>query len=211
MRTYPISDLVSPLDLSRRRPSLHPYSILHPGALSPDIDLMASVLGIVQQGHGIDYLYAHSVRVEQMSLSTLSNRNYPLYNEVLDIIRRETPDMLVKSSDRVYVPIYRIFLASYTGEFSWSIGAMGGHGEVFPEAVRFRRSRAVEETLRRLRQHIEDKLQVRWHFQQLLETPVFVFEKPPLSKDSEAVMVETVWRTLKHKFPNEVTLAELAV
>ena len=211
MRTYPISDLVSPLDLSRRRPSLHPYSILHPGALSPDIDLMASVLGIVQQAHGIDYLYAHSIRVEQMSLSTLSNRNYPLYNEVLDIIRRETPDMLVKSSDRVYVPIYRIYGVIYSANFSWSMGTVGENGEVFPEAVRFRRWRAVEETLRWLRQHIEDKLQVRWHFQQLLETPVFVFDKPPLSKDSEAVMVETVWRTLKHKFPNEVTLAELAV
>jgi hypothetical protein len=48
-------------------------------------------------------------------------------------------------------------------------------------------------------------------FKQLLETPVFVFDKPPLSKDAEAVMVETVWRTLKHKFPNEVALAELAV
>jgi predicted helicase len=87
---------------------LHPYSILPPGALSPDIDLMESVLGIVHQAHGISYLYAHSVRVEHMSLSALGNRNYQLYNEVLDVIRRETPDHLVKSSDRFYVPIYRI-------------------------------------------------------------------------------------------------------
>ena len=172
---------------------------------------MAFVLGIVQQAHGINYLYAHSVRVEQMSLSTLSNRNYPLYNEVLDIIRRETPDRLVKASDRFYVPIYRFYLASYTGQFSWSIGALGGHGDVFPETVQSNRARAVEETLRRLNEHIEAKVQLRRNFQQLLETPVFVFDKPPLSKDSEAVMVETVWRTLKHKFPNEVTLAELAV
>ena len=214
MKAYPLTDLVSPLDLSRHRPSLHPYSILPPGALSPDIDLMASVLGIVQQAHGIDYLYAHGIRVEQMSLSTLSNRNYPLYKEVLDIIRRETPDRLVKSSDRFYVPIYRIYAASHGGGFSWSIAAMGGHGEVFPEAVQVRRARAVEETLRRLREHLEDKLHKTLtisSFKQLRETPVFVFDKPPMSKDAEAVMVETVWRTLKHKFPNEVALAELAV
>jgi hypothetical protein len=211
MRTYPLADLVSPLDLSRRRPSFHPYSILPPGALSPDIDLMGPVLGIVHQAHGIDYLYAHSIRVEQMSLSTLSNRNYPLYNHVLDIIRRETPNRLVKSSDRFYVPIYRIYGISYGEGFGWNVGAIGGNGDVFPEAVRFRRARAVEETLRRLRQHIEDKLHVRWHFQSLLQTQVFVFDKPPLSKDAEAVMVETVWRTLKQKFPNEVALAELAV
>jgi hypothetical protein len=215
LAAYQITDLVSPLlDLTRCRPSFHPYSILPPGALSPDIDLMESVLGIVHQAHGISYLYAHSVRVEHMSLSALGNRNYQLYNAVLDVIRRETPDHLVKSSDRFYVPIYRTYTASYTGEFSWSIAARGGYGEVFPEAVQVRRARAVEETLRRLREHLEDKLHKTLtisSFKQLLETPVSVFDKPPLSKDAEAVMVETVWRTLKHKFPNEVALAELAV
>ena len=214
MKAYPLTDLISFLDLSKRKPSWHPYSILNPGALSPDIDLMESVLGIVHQAHGIQYLYAHSVRVEHMSLSTLGNRNYPLYKDVLDIIRRETPDRLVKSSDRFYVPIYRVYAASYAGALSWSIAAMGGNGEVFPEAVQVRRARAVEETLRRLREHLEDKLHKTLtisSYKQLLETPVFVFDKPPLWKNAEAVMVETVWRTLKHRFPNEVALAELAV
>jgi hypothetical protein len=179
--------------------------------LSPGIDLMGSVLGIMHQAHGIEYLYAHSIRVEQMALSTLGNSNHMLYTEVLDVIRRETPDRLVKSSDRFCVPIYRIYVAGYGGGFNWSIGALGGQGDVFPEAVQSRRSRAVEETLRRLREHTKDNLHARRHFRHLLETPVFVFDKPPLSRSAEAVMVETVWRTLKHKFPNEVTLAELAV
>jgi hypothetical protein len=216
MKAHPLTnaDIVSFLDLSRRKPSWHPYSVLEPGALSPDIDLMESVLGIVHQAHGIGYLYAHSVRVEHMSLSSLGNINYSLYKDVLDIIRRETPDRLVKSSDRFYVPIYRIYTARYGSSFGWGVSAVGNDGEVFPEAVQVRRARAVEETLRRLREHLEDKLHKTLtisSFKQLLETPVLVFDKPPLSKNAEAVMVETVWRTLKHKFPNEVALAELAV
>jgi hypothetical protein len=220
MKAHPVPDTVSPLlDLSRCRPSRHPYSFPAIRMLSPGIDLMGSVLGIMHQAHGIEYLYAHSIRVEQMALSTLWNSNHTLYNEVLDVIRRETPDRLVKSSDRFYVPVYRIYVASYTDRtyvasytegFIWSIGTLGGHGDVFPEAVQSRRARAVEETLRRLREHIKDNLHARWYFRHLLETPVFVFDKPPLSRSAEAVMVETVWRTLKQKFPNEVALAELA-
>jgi len=112
--------------------------------LSADIDLMGSVLGIIRQAHGIDYLYAHSVRVEQMSLLTLGNSNYTLYGDVLDLIRQETPNRLVKSSDRFYVPIYRIYVAGYGESFSWSIAAVGDQGDVFPEAVQSRRARAVE-------------------------------------------------------------------
>lgn len=213
MKAHRITNQVPPLDLSRNSPAEHAFSISAQRALSRDIDLMKSVLGIVQQAHGIDYLYAHSVRVEQMSLSTLGNKNYQLFNDVLDSIQRETPNRLVRSSNKVYVPIYRIYMANHTMSFSWSVSAMGGHGEVFPEAVRFRRSRAVEETLRRLREHLEDKANTTGSFRQLLQmqTPVFVFDRPPMSRDAWAVMVETVWRTLKQKFPNEVTLAELAV
>jgi hypothetical protein len=212
MKARPILDLVSPLNLSGRRPSLHPYSDQARRMLSPDIDLMESVLGIMWQGSKIHHLYAHSVRVEQMSISTLGNSNYQLYKEVLDIIRYETPNRWVRTSDRFFVPIYRIYVIIYTAGSGWVISPMGDRGEVFPEAVRSRRSRAVEETLRRLRENLEDKLQnMAWSLRHLLETPVFVFDKPPLSKDAEAVMVETVWRTLKQKFPNEVTLAELAV
>lgn len=211
MKAHPVHDIVAPLlDLSRVRPSLHPYSPKAAQMLSADIDLMGSVLGIIRQAHGIDYLYAHSVRVEQMSLLTLGNSNYTLYGDVLDLIRQETPNRLVKSSDRFYVPIYRIYVAGYGESFSWSIAAVGDQGDVFPEAVQSRRARAVEETLRRLREYLESILDASLPFRHLLQTPVFVFDKPPLSRDTEAVMLETVWRTLKHKFPNEVALAELA-
>ena len=212
MNTIALFDHVNTLHLpTGGRPSRHP-EIPAQAALSPDIDRMGPVLDIVHQAHGIDRLFAHSIRVGQMSFTALGRRNYTLYLRVLAAIKEREPLRLVKQSDRVFVPIHRVYLAHHSEHSGWTLDAVNSAcGEVLPEAVRFQRTAAVETMLSRLRTLLEEKVARRTAHESLLQTPVHVFDKPPVSTDADAAMVEAVWRTVKHRFPNEVMLAELSL
>jgi hypothetical protein len=210
MSVHTLFDHVNTLYLQMGSPPSRHASIAAQPALSPDIDRMGAVLEIVRDAHKIDRLFAHSIRLEQMTFSSLGRRDYTLYLQVFEIIRRETPLRLIRQTDRVYVPIYRVYLADYGDNSGWTVSAVTSQGEVIPESVHSRRSSAVDKALFRLRGLVEHKVSLRRSHESLLQTPVSVFDKPPISKDADATMVEALWRTLKRRFTNEVLLSELS-
>jgi hypothetical protein len=185
-------------------------------ALSPDVDRLPAVLDVIMQTSGIRTVLAHAVRIPKMSLQTLARTAYPAYLEFRDAMRRVSPSFSDTGTQTVWVPMYCAYQAEFfgNGPIRWSLSRRKGGPFMIGNAARPKVKDAVAEAARYIEQYRSNVGSTGRKGMLLLDPKapeLHWFHRPPLASDPAAVAVESIWRTVKQQYPNEVTLAELAI